>query len=202
MGGTIGILRGRNPLLRAIAGGLQNFTSGAVFWGVRRSLLTAGRETPIVANRDGAAHGDDVRGDGARVLTSSPSPTPDDAEKLRASVIAGAVAGGTTGLLFMGRSNFLPGIVMFALFGGGGQMAVSRWGAGDEEEEGHDQTARRGRAWRWLGERSWVPFRMLGDEEYAGMLREKMMRVDAEVELLDEKLAALEKEEKEQQPGE
>jgi hypothetical protein len=42
----------------------------------------------------------------------------------------------------------------------------------------------------------WSPVRALSDKEYEGMLREKLLRVNAEIALVDEKIEAIRDEEK------
>ena len=43
---------------------------------------------------------------------------------------------------------------------------------------------------RFLGS-SWVPLKALSDEQYEDMLNEKLLRTEAEISLIDEKIAAL-----------
>lgn len=49
-----------------------------------------------------------------------------------------------------------------------------------------------------MSERSWTPFRVLSNDEYAEMLREKALKLDVEIAVLDDKIVAL----KEQQARE
>jgi hypothetical protein len=44
-----------------------------------------------------------------------------------------------------------------------------------------------------LAESKWIPLRTLSDQEYRGMLGEKLLSVEAEIALLDDKIAELEK---------
>jgi hypothetical protein len=44
-----------------------------------------------------------------------------------------------------------------------------------------------------MAESKWIPLRTLSDEEYRGMLGEKLLSVEAEIALLDDKIAELEK---------
>lgn len=43
-----------------------------------------------------------------------------------------------------------------------------------------------------MAESKWIPLRHLSDEEYRGMLNEKLLSVEAEIALLDEKIEQLE----------
>lgn len=44
-----------------------------------------------------------------------------------------------------------------------------------------------------LADSKWVPLRSLSDDDYRGMLNEKLLSIEAEVALLDEKIQELEK---------
>lgn len=44
-----------------------------------------------------------------------------------------------------------------------------------------------------LADSKWVPLRSLSDDDYRGMLNEKVLSIEAEVALLDEKIQELEK---------
>lgn len=43
-----------------------------------------------------------------------------------------------------------------------------------------------------MAESKWIPLRTLSDQEYRGMLREKLLSVEAEIALLDDKIQELE----------
>lgn len=42
-----------------------------------------------------------------------------------------------------------------------------------------------------MSKKSWTPFKVLTNEEYTEMLRERMLKVDVEIAVLDDKIAAL-----------
>lgn len=44
-----------------------------------------------------------------------------------------------------------------------------------------------------LADSKWIPLRSLSDDDYRGMLNEKVLSIEAEVALLDEKIQELEK---------
>lgn len=44
-----------------------------------------------------------------------------------------------------------------------------------------------------MAESKWVPLRTLSDQEYREMLSEKLLSIDAEIALLDDKIQELEK---------
>lgn len=44
-----------------------------------------------------------------------------------------------------------------------------------------------------MADSKWIPLRSLSDQEYRGMLNEKLLSIEAEIALLDEKMEELEK---------
>lgn len=44
-----------------------------------------------------------------------------------------------------------------------------------------------------MADSKWIPLRSLSDEEYRGMLGEKLLSIEAEIALLDDKIEELEK---------
>ncbi|KAH6664362.1 hypothetical protein F5X68DRAFT_265888 [Plectosphaerella plurivora] len=97
---------------------------------------------------------------------------------------ASAVAGGATGLvggLFRGPRNILPGVFMFSILGGGGQALVNFFHATDFSFKNR----------RSIFESKWSPLKKLSDEEYVEMMDEKILRIDAEIALIEEKIAEL-----------
>lgn len=52
----------------------------------------------------------------------------------------------------------------------------------------------------WLNSR-WSPVKVLSDDEYEKLLQEKLLRVDAEISLLDESIQAVKDEERPKETG-
>ena len=92
-------------------------------------------------------------------------------------------------MILRGRSNILPGIVMFSLFGTAGQWMYNSLAASPKADAGPQKNF-----WERVGERKWSPMKSLSNEEYAAMLRERQMKVDVEIAVIDDKIAALRKE--------
>jgi len=130
-------------------------------------------------------------------------------EKISACAIAGGVSGAAGGLLRNsicpvlrlilthfagGRGNIVPGVIMFALFGAAGQTLYNMADARNSQLKDvvpDDRTKN-----SWLNSK-WSPMKVLSDKEYEDMLREKLLRVNAEIALVDESIAALRAQEKE-----
>lgn len=125
-------------------------------------------------------------------------------EKISASAIAGGVGGTAGGLLRMlsqrtatiilivqigGRGNILPGAIMFALCGAAGQAIYNRADARPtaSESDGKQQKSLQD---SWLNSK-WSPMKVLTDAEYENMLQEKLLRVNADIALLDERINVL-----------
>lgn len=83
----------------------------------------------------------------------------------------------------------MPGLVIFSLLGYGGQSAfnyVDNWQMEKAQTPSKPILQR-------MAESKWIPFRHLSDEEYRGMLSEKLLSIEAEIALLDEKIEDLKK---------
>ncbi|KAH7343019.1 hypothetical protein BKA65DRAFT_303336 [Rhexocercosporidium sp. MPI-PUGE-AT-0058] len=114
-------------------------------------------------------------------------------EKISANAIAGAV-GGTAGGLLRGRKNVIPGAIMFAIFGATGQMVYNMADARNSELSQAPQE--RDLKDSWLNSK-WSPMKVLSDAEYETMLQEKLLRINAQIALVDENIEALRGQERE-----
>jgi hypothetical protein len=82
----------------------------------------------------------------------------------------------------------VPGLVIFSLLGYGGQSAfnyLDKW----QMEKAQNPSKP---LLQQMAESKWIPLRHLSDEEYRGMLSEKLLSIEAEIALLDEKIEDLE----------
>ncbi len=82
---------------------------------------------------------------------------------------------------------------MFAILGAGGQtiynMAEARQNTGGRSASRSDN----GKGWL---DSKWSPVKVLSDSEYERMLQEKLLRVEAEIALVDESLDELKNQDK------
>ncbi|AEO57867.1 hypothetical protein MYCTH_2304576 [Thermothelomyces thermophilus ATCC 42464] len=166
-GAAAGILRSAPTVFFAIVAGGQWFTLGTSYYATRLSSLRyfgRGKQEP------------------------SPS------DKIKASTVAGGVAG-TFGGMLRGPRNIIPGAIVFSLLGAGGQ-GIANWraarvdDAGPKPEKGF-----------WS---SWSPIKQLSDADYENILEEKLLRVEADIALIDDRikeLRASESQTKEGKPG-
>ncbi|KAI9832430.1 MAG: hypothetical protein M1819_004419 [Sarea resinae] len=109
-------------------------------------------------------------------------------DRIYASGLAGGFAGGSVGYLTRGRANVIPGTIMFAAFGLVGQglyNALNEKHAEDEDKADKKNFLQR------VANSKWSPMKILSDDEYEDMLREKLLRVDAEIALVDEAMERL-----------
>ena len=74
---------------------------------------------------------------------------------------------------------------MFALFGAGGQYIFN---AMDDRPQNTDDNV-----FKKFANMKWTPVSVLSDADYAGMLREKLLKVDVEVALIDDRITELRK---------
>ena len=92
---------------------------------------------------------------------------------------------------------------MFTLFGCLGQTAFDALDARHSKQVAYDaQVAAEGggkagkRFWERVVEMKWSPVTALSDEDYGNMLKEKLLRVEAEIALVDEEVERLRGEER------
>lgn len=85
--------------------------------------------------------------------------------------------------------KLIPGLVIFSLLGYAGQSAFNRV---DAWQMHRAQNPSKPLAVR-MAESKWIPLKHLSDEEYRGILSEKLLSIEAEIALLDEKIEGLEK---------
>ncbi|KAL2222056.1 hypothetical protein M432DRAFT_207353 [Thermoascus aurantiacus ATCC 26904] len=108
-------------------------------------------------------------------------------ERAYTSAISGGIAGGGVTRLMGGR--LLPGVIVFSLLGYLGQSsynAVDRWRLENPDISTKTIVQR-------IADSRWVPLRSLSDEEYRNMLSEKLLGIEAEIAIIDEKIQELEK---------
>lgn len=80
------------------------------------------------------------------------------------------------------KRNIIPGTIVFALLGGLGQVAYN-FADSRERKATSDQGS-------WLNSR-WSPVKALSDDEYGKILQERLLRLNAEIALLDENIDAV-----------
>ncbi|KAL1296538.1 hypothetical protein AAFC00_000044 [Neodothiora populina] len=166
VGSVAGVLRNAPAVFFAAASGIQWFGLGTTYWGTRNFLIR-GWDT----------------GNGV---------TP--RERVSASATAGAVAGGGVGLLTRGPRNLLPGGIMFGLFGFAGQSLYNIFfdkSLPSASASSTDTDEQPQNFWQRVAAKKWTPFTVLTDAQYKDMLSEKLLRLDAEIALVDEKIEEL-----------
>ncbi|CAD0081692.1 unnamed protein product [Aureobasidium vineae] len=99
-------------------------------------------------------------------------------DKTSASTIAGGVAGSGVGLL-------TP--IMFSLFGFLGQTVSNYYDKTDMPISDEPQL----NFWQRFASLKWMPVTVLKDGEYEDMLRERQLKLEAEIALVDERIEAL-----------
>ncbi|ORY15274.1 hypothetical protein BCR34DRAFT_558971 [Clohesyomyces aquaticus] len=190
IGAIAGTVRSNTPVLFAAASGIQCFTLGATYWGIRSTVL----------NSDGLRNWWAITRGIPLTPRSDLSPTPND--RVRASTIAGAITGGVLAPVFRGPRNIIPGTIMFGLFGFGGQHAyhyLDRRNTAEVEQRAEDIRMEVPEKEPWLARvarSKWSPMTVLSDEEYADKLSEQLLSVEAEIALVDERIAEFRRKQK------
>ena len=119
--------------------------------------------------------------------------------RVKASAAAGAIAGTLGGALrtytrtrlhlqhtytlIGGRSSIIPGAVMFGLFGATGQALSQSYQASREANASKPKTS--------ILDSEWSPLKRLSDEQYEALLQEKILKIDVELALIDDKITEL-----------
>ncbi|KAI9778377.1 MAG: hypothetical protein M1835_004955 [Candelina submexicana] len=95
-----------------------------------------------------------------------------------------------------GRSNAVPGTLMFSIFGLLGQSVYNRLDTQrlDSQQKASEGSKNTKSFWRRIADWNLSPMRVLTDEEYGAMLREKLLCVNAEIAIIDENISKLKEE--------
>ncbi|KAK4195576.1 hypothetical protein QBC40DRAFT_269179 [Triangularia verruculosa] len=105
-------------------------------------------------------------------------------DKIKGSALAGAFSGLVGGSL-RGPRNIIPGAIVCSLLGVGGQAFANRREAKRKEAE-KDPSKNKG-----FWHSSWSPITALSDQDYITMLEEKLLRVEADIALIDDRIKQL-----------
>lgn len=84
--------------------------------------------------------------------------------------------------------RLVPGVVVFSLLGYIGQKsynAIDAWQMEQPDTPSKPIIQR-------MADSKWIPLKSLSDNDYRGMLNEKILSIEAEIALVDEKIEALE----------
>lgn len=82
----------------------------------------------------------------------------------------------------------IPGVVVFSILGYLGQ---SSYNAIDTWQMEHANTPTKPILQR-MAESKWIPLKSLSDDDYRGMLSEKLLSIEADIAIIDEKIDLLE----------
>ncbi|KAL7945829.1 hypothetical protein V8C42DRAFT_321685 [Trichoderma barbatum] len=102
-------------------------------------------------------------------------------DKTIASTIGGSAAGAVAGLI-RGPGKILPAIAMWGVLGAGGQIVAN--GLSNRKPKVKDEND------SWFRSK-WSPLKKLTDQEYIDMMEEKILRVDVDIALIDDRIAQL-----------
>ncbi|KAF9892504.1 hypothetical protein FE257_001613 [Aspergillus nanangensis] len=102
------------------------------------------------------------------------------------SALAGGIAGGGVTRIMGGR--LVPGVVVFSLLGYLGQ---STYNVIDNWQMEHANTPSKP-IFQRMADSKWIPLKSLTDDDYKGILNEKLLSIEADMALIDEKIEELE----------
>ena len=111
-------------------------------------------------------------------------------ERIYASAIGGGFSRLAMAVLTRGRSNIIPGGIMFSLFGAGGQTLYNVLDSSHTAKVEAGPVEKRTLT-QWVAAQRWSPFSILTDAQYEDILRDKILKLDVEIAIVDDKIAAL-----------
>ncbi|KAK5997566.1 hypothetical protein PT974_02929 [Cladobotryum mycophilum] len=102
-------------------------------------------------------------------------------DKIKASAVGGSAAGALAGLI-RGPTKILPAMALWGVLGATGQMVVNNINSREPKVKDENDS--------WMRSK-WSPLRKITDEEYIDMMEEKILRVDVDIALIDDRIAEL-----------
>ncbi|KAI1980308.1 hypothetical protein LOZ53_001780 [Ophidiomyces ophidiicola] len=190
MSGGNGHSDGGHSTLSLLPAAKFGATSGAagLLYGATSSVIKAHRHPAIHAISHGIhwfAFGTSFWWMRSNILNSQFAEKPTPRERIYASAVAGGLSGGAVTWSIYRR--FLPGLVVFSIVGAVGQMSLN---VADDWHSQRANTPQRPLLER-LAESKWMPIKTLTDEKYKDMLNEKLLGVEVEIALIDERIDEL-----------
>ena len=105
-------------------------------------------------------------------------------DELMYSTISGSIAGLVGGSL-RGRSNIIPGALVFGMVGLGGQLGVSSLAAAIDAPKERKPILER------LSTSKWWPLQSVSDTDYENQLKEQLEALNTEINMVDSQISAL-----------
>jgi hypothetical protein len=115
------------------------------------------------------------------------------------------LTGFTLAFAFRGPKNAIPGTIMFALFGYGGQRAYdfldrrnSETVRKEVERRAEGKPEEKEMLMHRIAKSKWSPMSIMTDEEYEKVLGERLLRVETDIALIDDRIKELRKQQMEE----
>ncbi|KAG8530234.1 uncharacterized protein KY384_004734 [Bacidia gigantensis] len=203
-GSIYGLYRSHNPKLFTFGSGIYCTLLGSTFHYSRSQILL---HRPLSTHTS---------------RSQPPSHPPSHFDLLTSSTLGGAISGSLISTLIPARKastrgplariagKAVPGAAQMALLGWAGQRAWV-WVDGrhtqhverEVEEKRQVEAGEKEKVgWRQNVKLDWLGLKKLSDEEYAGMLTEKVLKLEVEVALIDEEIEKIRLEEQEREKEE
>ncbi|EQL36976.1 hypothetical protein BDFG_01603 [Blastomyces dermatitidis ATCC 26199] len=174
-------------VLPALKVGALSGASGLIFGGITGVLRSPNPAIhSIAAGLHWFAFGTSTWWLRSNILRVQFDDKPTVGQRAFASSVSSGLSGGA--IAFSIHRRFIPGAVIFGIAGFLGQKSydvIHGW------QLSRDQTAPRKPLFQRMLESKWMLLKPLPDDEYVGMLNEKLLAVDAEIAVIDDKIAAL-----------
>lgn len=161
LGSFWGIARSSHPGIFALESGVYSFTLGTTFWASRTSILRVWGESKVTP--------------GDKVLASG-----------MAGFVGGCCFGLTRRFAFIRRDLF--NAVLFSLFFAGGQKIYNIVDARQLQQQKARKPVSEKKS---LFDSKWNPMQRFSNEQYVERLNKALLRIDAEIAIIDEDIEAL-----------
>jgi len=186
-GGVTAVLRSSpTPRLWTLAAGVQWALLGGTFWGIRETLLESQIREKTTS--------------GMTVLISTVS-------GCTAFILVGAITRKSCTWTIMlsshrlgGRNNIVPGAIVGSISGGAGQWSYNMYQQRKQQIAAQPRAKPENSLFYRLLSSPYSPIRRLSDQDWEEIIGDKMLKVDVEIALIDDQIAALKKEQRENDP--
>ncbi|KAL3709205.1 hypothetical protein TMatcc_002995 [Talaromyces marneffei ATCC 18224] len=182
-GGASGILRAsKHPIVHTLAHGIHFSIWGASFWCTFLFLRLLLEHMTIDSLKTV------IR---SNILHFHYQNEATQQQRKYVSAISGGLSGGA--ITRMMGAKFTPGFIVFSLVSYLGQTGFNIAENWHQENAGKEASKSKSILER-MAESKWIPLKALSDDDFRDILKEKVLSIEVEIALLDDKIRSLEEE--------
>ncbi|RJE23363.1 hypothetical protein PHISCL_04305 [Aspergillus sclerotialis] len=174
-GGVAGVFRSSHPGIHSLSRGIHWFACGTTFWCKPHRHVTC---QYFIKTSPGLR---------SSILELYYKGNASPLQRADVSAIAGGIAGGGVTRLLGGR--LAPALIVSSFLGYAGQRSYNAIDAWQLEQANTPSRP----FLQQLAESKWIPLKSLSDEDYKAMLNQKILNIETEMALIDDKIEELQK---------